>query len=649
MLETKYWAQDEILIVDDDELQRELMKNSLEDLGLEIHEAVNGAEALEIFIAQSPMLVVMDINMPVMDGYTACREMKRISGDAGAAIILVTGMDDLASVQQAFDVGAIEFITKPLDWRMLLMRVKYIMRIQQTYLGVQKNMESLAWAQRAAAVGSWDLDPQLESVCFSDELLRILGLKSDTNCYSFDVIGKAVHKMDQGKLFKAYFQLLNDNVPLDMDIHLNLGDDSLLIVHITGEQTLCGKGRRLGISGTVQDITERKLAEERIREAAAMKDQFLANMSHELRTPINGVMGMADLLDKTVLDEEQAMWVSYIGESAQHLLSVLNDVLDFSAIGSGSVSIEPAAFNLRHTIESSGKLVETMALNKELNLSVAVESDLPEMLVGDVGRIRQILLNLMGNAIKFTEQGWININISQVKNDAQSCHVKFSVKDSGIGIPLDKQTMVFEKFSQVDGSLTRKFGGTGLGLAISKDLVEIMGGEVGLQSQEGEGTEIWFVLPLEHHKEIAEDLPRNLPDAIPFASSLVRARILLVEDNPINQLFTKKSLEKLGFLVDVANNGEEALSLVQQASYGVVLMDCQMPVMDGYEATHRIRRLGQKYEELPIIALTAHALAGDRNKCLEAGMDDYMTKPFVGAGLIQFIQKWLKLDETIGV
>ena len=649
MSQTKYWAQDEILIVDDDDLQRELMRNSLEDLGLEIHEAADGAEALEIFREHSPMLVVMDIHMPVMDGFQACQEMKQLCGGDGAGIILVTGMEDIASVQKAYDMGAMEFITKPFDWRMLLMRVKYILRIQQTYLGVQKNVERLAWAQRAAGVGYWKLDPKAKSMCVSEEAVQMLGFDDGKTCFSFSELSAAIHQVDQKNLFKAYRRLLVENIPLDLDVTLDLKGNNSAIVHIYGEPILDDNGHRIDINGTIQDITDRKRAEEKIREASAMKDQFLANISHELRTPVNGVMGMADLLQLTVMDEEQTMLTGHIVESSEHLLSVLNDVLDFAAMESGSVRIQSGQFQLGKTVKSSGKLVEAMAQAKNLEMSIVLEKDLPEVVTGDAGRIRQILLNLAGNAIKFTEQGRVKIKVSLEGREARKCQVRFSVMDTGIGIPVEKQKTVFEQFVQVDGSLTRKFGGTGLGLAISKELVELMGGTIGLHSRDGEGTEVWFVLPLESEEISADERSQRTSAVNSVPSSQHQGRILLVEDNRINQLFTKKVLERLGFLVDIADNGQEALSQVQQESYGIVLMDCQMPVMDGYESTRQIRKLGSGYERLPIIALTAHALEGDRERCLEAGMDDYMTKPFVGDGLVQFIKKWLHLDQTVGV
>ncbi len=649
MLQPRYQAQDEILVVDDDDLQRELMKAALEELGLNIHEAANGAEALEVFKEHNPMLVVMDIHMPVMDGYAACEAMKSSPGGENAAVMLVTGMEDLASVQKAYDVGAIEFISKPLDWPMFQMRVKYIVRIQQSFLQVQESREKLAWAQRAAGVGSWELNLDKGKLALSDESIALLGLQHGISAFDLKVAYDVIYPKDRRDLLMAYADLRRNNKPMDMDIRLNLGGDRFLTVHVHGEQVLRDRGHRMGISGTLQDVTERKKAEDRIREAAAMKTQFLANMSHELRTPINGVMGMAELLSNTELDEEQSVWTDNIGVSALHLQTVLNDVLDFAKIEAGKVRIQLDPFKLRQSVWATTKLVEALVQSKKLSLKVDVQTDLPDILIGDDGRIRQVLLNLVGNAVKFTEQGGITISIDCVHRENDRCHVRFAVRDTGIGIPVEKQDMIFEQFTQVDGSLTRQHLGTGLGLAISRELIELMDGEVGLQSEEDVGTEIWFVLPLGLSKASVINKPSGSPQNVLIPADAAGMRILLVEDNPINQLFATKVLERLGVSVDVGDNGLQALDMVQKQSYDIVFMDCQMPVLDGYEATRRIRQLGGDFEQMPIVALTAHALEGDREKCLAAGMDDYLTKPVVGDLLVQSIAKWVKMKKPVAI
>ncbi len=639
MLTDDYCPRDGILVVDDDDMQRELLCNALDDLGMPVYEAADGSAALETFRNHHPLLVVMDINMPVMDGYEACAKIREFAGGDGAAIILVTALDDLQAVQKAFDAGAIEFLTKPFDWPLLRMRVQYILRIQQTYLQVQEQLEELAWAQQAAGVGSWEYDPQKGEFCLSPKSARS---GQPSHCYTMQRLQKVVYPGDWKPLTDAFAALLAEGTPLDMDIRMTLAHDQVIFTHVYAEQRSIGTDRRITISGTIQDVTDRKLAEEKIKEASAMKDQFLANMSHELRTPINGVLGMVDLLETTTLNAEQTEWSRYIRKSARHLLTVLNDVLDFSALETDQTRIRIQTFHLHHCLAGVEKMVQAMTGAKNLEIVFEIANETPEEVVGDEGRLRQVLLNLIGNAVKFTPSGQVTISVRPCHDHARPDRLRFAVTDTGVGIPLEKQARVFNQFFQVDGSLTRKHEGTGLGLAISKRLVELMGGDIQLQSTEGQGTSICFQLPL------AAVSPADTPETVchsdeePEITNPSRIRILLVEDNKINQVFAKAILDKQGFQVDVANNGQEAVAMVRRHDFEFVLMDCQMPIMDGYQATRRIRELGGRFADLPIVALTAHALEGDREKCLAAGMDDYLTKPASGKDLARCILKMVE-------
>lgn len=400
--------------------------------------------------------------------------------------------------------------------------------------------------------------------------------------------------------------------------------------------------------GYMRDITDEKAraaalesALEEAEVAGQAKASFLAMMSHEIRTPLNAVLGILNLLRKTQLDSGQSRYIATARESAEALLQIINDILDFSKLEAGKLGLEQGAFELRPAINSVWDLMAPHAREKGLTLTIQVAAETPDIVRSDAGRIRQVLLNLVGNAVKFTEKGEITIAVTPLELTADDVLLRFSVQDTGIGIPPEKLSLLFSKFTTLDPSYSRRHEGTGLGLAISREIVELMGGQINVSSDPGKGTKFWFDLPL----SLAENAELSLSDdeAAPADYARLRgARILLAEDNMTNRMVIADTLHGLGCLVDCVGTGQEAVDRLTTAPYDAVLMDISMPEMDGVEAARLIRALEIPSSTIPIVALTAHVSRDDQNRVRNAGMNAFLSKPLVQKHLIRTLSSLLK-------
>ena len=403
---------------------------------------------------------------------------------------------------------------------------------------------------------------------------------------------------------------------------------SIIAKHVINQLELSTKNIELN--------TQRKIAER----AVLAKDSFLANMSHEIRTPLNAIIGFTDLLAQTKLDVTQRDYIDSVQIAGENLLIIINDILDLSKIESGNLTIDAQPFNLRKTLKHVYNLLK-VKVPSTVEFNLFLDADLPETVIGDQGRLNQILVNLTGNSLKFTEEGEVTVSVKKVAETDDYYSLKFSVKDTGIGIPEDKLKTIFERFTQAEESTTRRFGGTGLGLNIVKQLIELQHSEIHVKSKQGYGSEFFFVLDYKKADHIESENETLLDE------ELGKLKILLCEDNALNQKLAKNVIHNFGFELDIAENGQEGIDLLSKNEYDLVLMDLQMPVKDGYQTTEYIRC--EMNLTIPIIAMTAHSLVGEQERCYNVGMDAYVPKPFKQAMLLEAIKSVMNKDIKLPV
>ena len=531
------------------------------------------------------------------------------------------------------DDGSIEFLTM----------VSNDITKQKSYaVQLEQANERLAEAQQIAGLGDWAWALNTNTVTWSKNLFTIMGLPPDQPAPKCEDQIALYHPDDREVIAKKVFQTLETGEDFSLELRRPHPDGHELTLKTQGRAELDDVGNVAKLYGTILDITEQKKYEKELlyaknasEVACRAKSEFLANMSHEIRTPLNGIMGMLQLIGDADLDTETAEFIDIALQSSSKLLTILNDILDFSEMDSNRIVIEEKPFAIGSLLKSVIDTFEVQGTQRGLDISYQISPDTPTEVVGDIKRLRQILFNLVGNAVKFTEYGTVCAEVYVVERTGPNrLRLGFRITDTGIGIASDQIESLFAPFTQVDGSNTRRFGGTGLGLTIVKRLINLMNGTIHIESALGQGTTVHFEICAGITDEADLNLNPNT-DSATRNTGTPQQHVLVVEDDPINMLIVKIMLKKQGYTMTAAVNGREALDYLSANHADIILMDGKMPVMDGIEATQRIRagEAGAHNASIPIIALTAHVLDEDKKQLLASGMNDYLAKPVMAEAL----------------
>ncbi len=693
-----------VLLVDDSVVMRDLLKDVLGNAGYICSEAENGRIGLELALAELPDLMVVDWAMPEMDGITLVRQLRESRAGRAIYILLLTAMDQEEKLAEAFSAGVDDFLTKPPKPNVLLSRLlagQRVVALNQEIKRDQCNLQRFATefaklngrlqetrqknaidhehfrlkerqdVQRArdfslsASDWFWETDAKHGFCYFSDNFEKVYGLPPEQLLgQSRETLLKRDATTPREQIAAHLAQLAGHVVFKNFEYQVRIQTNEIRWVSVSGVPHFDGTGQFAGYRGTGSNITERKRAEAKLRQAVQMaqaanlaKSRFLATMSHEIRTPMNGILGMAQMMLQATPNEAQRTdYARTILSSGHTLLALLNDILDLSKIEAGKFQVESTAFAPEALLQETCNLFSSAAQTKGLQIDCRWHGPPGQRYLADARRLRQMIANLAGNALKFTARGHVRIDARQIECEEQTAVLEFSVQDSGIGVAGDKIDLLFKPFSQGDSSTTREFGGSGLGLSIVRQLAQAMGGEVGVESQKGQGSNFWFRIRAQRVVDVVDSrvAVRSVlvqADSQP-ATYTLQGHLLVAEDNSVNAMVIQSLLSTLGVTMTLVGDGQQAVDAVSGGALNppvsLILMDLHMPVMDGYTATQLIRQMEaeKKQPRLPIIALTADAFQEDHQHCLEVGMDDFLTKPISIEVLTTALAKWLPRAST---
>ena len=630
-----------ILIIDDDKVDTVTIIRSISHSGIiaNVESAFSAKEGIEKIKSLNYDLVFLDYMMPDSDGISFLKKLRDLGIDT--PVIFVTSQGDEKIASQAILGGASDYIPKTLLTpdgvsqsirNALKLHESHILR-KKTELALKINANRLFEAQQLAKIGSWEINLQDGEVFISDQFYTIFEIEKST--IASIALLKSRLNSDDVELFEKNLDYVKENNSEIQFTHSLISKNGT--VKYINEYIKCLNGEHnepFKILGTIQDVSDQKeiereliKAKELAEQSTRVKEQFLTNMSHEIRTPMNGIIGFAKILEGTNLDAEQRQSVNAIKRAGKNLMVVINDILDFSKIEAEKMIFEEVNFSLSKNIKGVMELFSPIAKEKNIKLIANIDSQINDFLVGDPTRLSQILINLVGNALKFTDKGYVELNVSQLKETKTETFLEFAIVDTGVGIPQDKISSIFESFNQASNETTRKFGGTGLGLTITRRLIELQGGSIKVESEVEKGSKFSFLIQFKKVKKgIVTTVKLKKEELSP--DFLKDVNILLVEDNELNQLLAIKVFEKFDKTIDIADNGKIAIDKIEKNNYDIILMDIQMPEMDGIELTKYIRASVGPKSNTPIIALTAHATVIEEKRCLDNGMNDYLSKPF---------------------